>query len=170
MIVFDSTGLITPATDPFGRFGGYRNTGGGLARGVELAANTKPYRTLDLSASYTFTNAVNRIPSSVPRFLRTFAQPRHTFTLLAAQQITRRLDVVFDMFAYGGYFSPFSGRAFKFKGPVKADLGTSYTLPMSDRVSMRFYGKVENISDREYFESGFRTPGAVFTGGMGLRF
>jgi hypothetical protein len=23
---------------------------------------------------------------------------------------------------------------------------------------------------REYFESGFRTPGAVFTGGMGLRF
>ena len=170
VIVFDSTGLITPATDPFGRSGGYRNTGGGLARGVELAANTKPYRTLDLSASYTFTNAVNRIPSSVPRFLRTFAQPRHTFTLLAAQQITRRLDVVFDMFAYGGYFSPFSGRAFKFKGPVKADLGASYTVPMSDRVSMRFYGKVENILDREYFESGFRTPGAVFTGGMGLRF
>jgi len=170
VIVFDSTGLITPATDPFGRSGGYRNTGGGLARGVELAANTKPYRTLDLSASYTFTNAVNRIPSSVPRFLRTFAQPRHTFTLLAAQQITRRLDVVFDMFAYGGYFSPFSGRAFKFKGPVKADLGASYTVPMSDRVSMRFYGKVENIFDREYFESGFRTPGAVFTGGMGLRF
>ncbi len=170
VIVFDSTGLITPATDPFGRFGGYRNTGGGLARGVELAVNTKPYRTLDLSASYTFTNAVNRIPSSVPGFLRTFAQPRHTFTLLAAQQITRRLDVVFDMFAYGSYFSPFSGRAIKFNGPVKADLGASYTVPMSDRVSMRFYGKVENIFDREYFESGFRTPGAVFTGGMGLRF
>jgi iron complex outermembrane receptor protein len=170
VIVFDSTGLITPAIDPFGRFGGYRNTGGGLARGVELAANTKPYRTLDLSASYTFTNAVNRIPSSVPRFLRTFAQPRHTFTLFAAQQITRRLDVVFDMFAYGSYFFPFSSRAFKFDGPVKADLGASYTVPMSDRVSMRFYGKVENIFDREYFESGFRTPGAVFTGGMGLRF
>jgi vitamin B12 transporter len=46
----------------------------------------------------------------------------------------------------------------------------SYTVPMSDRVSIRFYGKVENIFDREYFESGFRTPGAVFTGGMGLRF
>jgi vitamin B12 transporter len=170
VIVFDSTGGISPATDPFGRSGGYRNTGGGLARGVELAANTKPYRTLDLSVSYTFTNAVNRIPSSVPRFLRTFGQPRHTFTLLAAQQITRRLDVVFDMFAYGSYFSPFSSRAFKFKGPVKADLGASYTVPISDRVSMRFYGKVENIFDREYFESGFRTPGAVFTGGMGFRF
>jgi iron complex outermembrane receptor protein len=170
VIVFDSTGFITPAPDPFGRFGGYRNTGGGVARGVELAANTKLYRMLDLSVSYTFTNAANRIPSSVPNFLRTFMQPRHTFTLLAAQQITRRLDVVFDMFAYGSYFFPFSGRAFKFDGPVKADLGASYTVPMSDRVSMRFYGKVENIFDREYFESGFRTPGAVFTGGMGLRF
>ncbi|HZF37984.1 MAG TPA: TonB-dependent receptor [Blastocatellia bacterium] len=170
VIVFDSSGFITPATDPFGRFGGYRNTGGGLARGVELAANTKPYRTLDLSASYTFTNAVNRVPSSVPGFLRTFVQPRHAFTLFAAQQITRRLDVIFDMFAYGSYFFPFSSRAFKFSGPVKADLGMSYSVPMSDRVSMRFYGKVENIFDREYFESGFRTPGAGFTGGMGLRF
>jgi vitamin B12 transporter len=170
VIVFDSTGVITPATDPFGRFGGYRNTGGGLARGVELAVNTKPYRMLDLSASYTFTNAVNRVPSSVPGFLRTFVQPRHTFTLFAAQQITRRLDVVFDMFAYGSYFFPFSSRAFKFAGPVKADLGLSYTVPMGDRVNMRFYGKVENLFDREYFESGFRTPGAVFTGGVGLRF
>jgi iron complex outermembrane receptor protein len=170
VIVFDTSGFVNPATDPFGRFGGYFNTGGGLARGVELAANTKPYRTLDLSASYTFTNAVNRVPSSVPGFLRTFVQPRHTFTLFAAQQITRRLDVVFDMFAYGSYFFPFSSRAFKFDGPVKADLGASYTVPMSDRVSVRFYGKVENLFDREYFESGFRTPGAVFTGGMGLRF
>lgn len=170
VIVFDSTGFIAPATDPFGRFSGYRNTGGGLARGVEVAVNTKPYRTLDLGASYTFTKAVNRVATSVPGFLRTFVQPRHTFTLFAAQQITRRLDVLFDLFAYGSYFFPFSGRAFKFGGPVKADLGASYTVPMSDRVNMRFYGKVENIFDREYFESGFRTPGAVFTGGMGLRF
>jgi vitamin B12 transporter len=170
VIVFDTSGFITPATDPFGRFGGYFNTGGGLARGVELAATTKPYRTLDLSASYTFTNAVNRVPSSVPGFLRTFGQPRHTFTLFVAQQVTRRLDLIFDMFAYGSYFFPFSSRAFKFGGPVKADLGVSYTAPMSDRVSMRFYGKVENLLDREYFESGFRTPGRVLTGGMGLRF
>jgi iron complex outermembrane receptor protein len=170
VIVFDTSGFVNPATDPFGRFGGYFNTGGGLARGVELGATAKPYRTLDLSASYTFTNAVNRVPSSVPNFLRTFVQPRHTFTLFAAQQITRRLDVVFDMFAYGSYFFPFSGLAFKFSGPVKADLGANYTVPMSDRLSLRFYGKVENIFDREYFESGFRTPGAVFTGGMGIRF
>ena len=170
VIVFDSTGVITPATDPFGRFGGYRNTGGGLARGLELAANTKPYRTLDLYASYTFTNAIDRVPSSIPGFLRTFVQPRHTFTLFAAQQISRRLDVVFDIFAYGSYFFPFSSRALKFSGPVKADLGLAYTVPINDRVTMRFYGKVDNLFDRDYFENGFRTPGAIFTGGMGFRF
>jgi iron complex outermembrane receptor protein len=170
VIVFDSTGVITPVNDPFGRFGGYRNTGGGLARGAEFAVNAKPYRTLDLSASYTFTNAVNRVASSVPGFLRTFVQPRHTFTLVAAQQITRRLDVVFDMFAYGSYYFPLSGRAFKFSGPVKADLGANYTLPLSERSSLRFYAKVENLFDREYFESGFRTPGATFTGGASVRF
>jgi vitamin B12 transporter len=170
VIVFDSTGFIAPATDPLGRSSGYRNTGGGLARGVEFAVNTKPHRTLDLNASYTFTTAVNRVPSSVPGFLRTFVQPRHMLTLFAAQQVTRRLDVIFDMFAYGSYFFPFSSRAFKFSGPVKADWGLSYTVPMSDQVNMRFYGKVENLFDREYFESGFRTPGAVFTGGMALRF
>ena len=170
VIIFDSTGVLNPATDPFGRFGGYRNTGGGLARGVELAVNAKPNRKLDLSASYTFTNAANRVASSVSGFLRTFVQPRHTFTLVATQQLTRNVDVVFDMFAYGSYFFPFSGRAFKFSGPVKADLGASYNHPLNDRVGLRFYGKVENLFDREYFESGFRTPGAGFTGGASLRF
>jgi iron complex outermembrane receptor protein len=169
VIAFDSG--IDPGTDRFGRpFGGYRNTGGGLARGLELAMNAKPYRRLDLSASYTFTDAIDRGDSFVPGFRRTFAQPRHAFTIFAAQQVTRRLDVVFDMFAYGSYYFPFSGRAFRFRGPVKADLGANYTRTLSDRLSLRLYGKVENMFNREYFESGFRTPGATFTGGMSLRF
>lgn len=170
VIVFDSTGFITPATDPFGRSSGFRNTGGGLARGAELGVSVKPYRQLDVHASYTYTNAVNRIPSNVPRFLRTFFQPRHTFTFVAVQQITPRLDLVFDMFAYGSYFAPFSSRAFRFRGPLRADLGASYTLPLNRRLGMRFYVKIENLFNREYFENGFRTPGATFTGGTTLRF
>src|SRR6185295_16659684 len=109
-------------------------------------------------ASYTFTNAANRVPSNVPGFLRTFVQPRHALTLTAAQQITRHLDVTFDMFAYGSYFVPFSSRAFRFSGPVKADQGLNYTHPISDRLSLRVYGKIENLFNREFFESGFRTP------------
>jgi outer membrane cobalamin receptor len=74
------------------------------------------------------------------------------------------------MFAYGSYYSPFSGRAFKFDGPVKADLGGSYTLPVNDKVSLRFIAKIDNLFDCEYFENGFRTPGVRFTGGGSLRF
>jgi vitamin B12 transporter len=170
VIVFDFTGGINPVTDPFGRFGGYLNTGGGLARGVEFAVSAKPYRTLDVSSSYTYTNAVNRVATSVVGFLRTFQQPRNMFTLTATQQINQRVDVVFDMFAYGSYYFPFSGRAFKFDGPVKADLGASYTMPLSERRSLRFHAKIENMFDRENFENGFRTPGATFTTGATLRF
>ena len=170
VIVFDFSGLINPVTDPFGRFGGYVNTGGGLARGVELSVNARPNRKLHFNASYTFTNAANRVATNVPGFLQTFVQPRHMFTATATQQITRRVDLVFDMFAYGSYYVPFSSRAFKFDGPVRADLGGSYTLPLNDTRSIRFYAKVENMFDREYFESGFRTPGAAFTGGALFRF
>jgi hypothetical protein len=111
------------------------------ARGGELAVTAQPHRRLNLSTSYTFTNAVNRTPTSVPGFLPSFTQPRHIFTLVAAHQITRQFDVVFDMFAYGSYFFPFAVSAFRFGGPVKADLAGNYTRPLTERITLRFYGK-----------------------------
>ncbi len=48
VIIFDFSGLIDPVTDPFGRFGGYVNTDGGIARGVELSLSAAPTRTLNL--------------------------------------------------------------------------------------------------------------------------
>ena len=168
VIFFDFTSNF--ANDPYKRFFGYRNSGGGLARGVELAANLRPYRSLDVAASYTFTNAQNNRDSSVQGFLRTFVQPRHIFTVAASQQIGRRVDVTFDAFAYSSYFFPFSGVAYKFDGPIKADLGGGYTHPVNEKISLRFYGKVENIFNRENFENGFRTPKAFFVGGTTLKF
>jgi adenosylcobinamide-phosphate synthase len=38
-IILDTSGAITPLTDPLGRSGGYRNTGGGLARGTEFSGS-----------------------------------------------------------------------------------------------------------------------------------
>ncbi|MCI0416037.1 TonB-dependent receptor [bacterium] len=170
VIVFDSSGAIDPTTDPFGRSIGYRNTGGGLARGVELAANIKPFKSLVLGTSYTFTNAEARFATAVPGFLRTFVQPRHIFTLYATQEVTKNLDVIFDLFAYSSYFFPFSGRAYRFDGPVKADLGAVYTLSFHDNFSLRVYGKVENIFDNHYYESGFRIPGTTFIAGASIPF
>jgi vitamin B12 transporter len=37
VIILDFSGVINPATDPFGRFGGYLNTNGGIACGLELS-------------------------------------------------------------------------------------------------------------------------------------
>ena len=53
VITFDFSGFINPATDPFGRFGGYRNTKGGIARGVELSSDANVTRSLTVSAAYT---------------------------------------------------------------------------------------------------------------------
>lgn len=166
VIIFDFSGLINPATDPFGRFGGYVNTNGGIARGVELSVTATPTRTLNLLAAYTFTKSLQRRPQ-VPGTLRSVVIPDHQFSLVATQRFGRRFLVNFDLSASSDYigavFNPatFGSRAYRFRGTAKADLGASYTLPLSESRSLRFFGYVDNLFDREYFESGFRTPGRV---------
>ncbi|HKN85166.1 MAG TPA: TonB-dependent receptor, partial [Pyrinomonadaceae bacterium] len=167
VIIFDFTGLIDPATDPFGRFGGYVNTNGGIARGVELSMTATPTRTLNLSAAYTYTKSLQRTPQ-VPGTLRSLVIPDHQISFVATQRIGRRFLVNFDLSSSSDYlgviFNPvtFGSRAYRFAGIAKADLGASYTLPLAgESRSLRFFGYVDNLFDREYFESGFRTPGRV---------
>ena len=174
VIIFDFSGAINPATDPFGRFGGYRNTNGGIARGAELSLNATPTRTLNLSAAYTFTKAQQRT-QQVPGTLRTLVVPDHQFSLVATQRFGRRFLVNFEFSASSDYLAPifnpitFASRAYRFRGIAKADVGASYTLPLHRETrSLRFFGYVENLFDREYFESGFRTPGR--TGRAGAMF
>jgi iron complex outermembrane receptor protein len=167
---------LLPPGDPFGRtFSGYLNTGGGLARGLELSARLAPARTLDLFASYTYTNSDQRRPQ-VAGVLRSFAVPDHQFSLVATERIGRRLLLNFDFTASSDYLAPifdpvsFQSRAFRFSGLVKGDLGASYTWPLSETRSLRFFGQVENIFDRDYYESGFRTPGRTGRAGAALNF
>jgi iron complex outermembrane receptor protein len=167
VIVFDFTGLIDPATDPFGRFGGYVNTNGGIARGAELSMTATPTRTLNLSAAYTYTKSLQRTPQ-IPGTLRSIVIPDHQFSLVATHRFGRRVLINFDLSASSDYigavFDPvtFVSRAYRFRGLAKADLGASYSLPLAgESRSLRFFGYVDNLFDREYFESGFRTPGRV---------
>jgi iron complex outermembrane receptor protein len=167
VIIFDFSGLIDPATDPFGRFGGYVNTNGGIARGVELSMTATPTRTLNLTAAYTYTRSLQRRPQ-VPGTLRSVVIPDHQFSLVATQRFGRRLLVNFDLSASSDYigsvFNPvtFGSRGYRFRGLAKADLGASYTLPLAgESRSLCFFGYVDNLFDREYFESGFLTPGRV---------
>lgn len=166
----------TGPSDPFGRaFGGYLNTGGELARGVELSATLAPSRTLDLFASYTYTNADQRRPV-VAGVLRSFGIPDHQFSLVATQRFGQRFAVNFDLAASSDYLAPvfdqreFRSRAYRFGGIVRADVTASYTLPLSDTRALRFFGKVENLLDRDNYENGFRTPGLNARGGAALNF
>ncbi|HVF68745.1 MAG TPA: TonB-dependent receptor [Pyrinomonadaceae bacterium] len=162
--------------DPFGRlFDSFVNTGGGLARGAELSAELAPVRTLNLSASYTHTNSDQRRPA-VPGVLRTYAIPDHQFTLVATQRFGERVVVNFDFIATSDYLAPvfdnrtFVSRAFNFGGQRRADVTAGYTLPLAESRSIRFFGKLENLFDREFYENGFRTPGIQGRAGASLSF
>jgi len=174
VIIFDFSGLINFATDPFGRFGGYLNTNGGIARGAELGLTATPTRTLNLSAAYTYTKSQQRT-QQVPGTLRALVVPVHQFSLVATQRLGRRVLINFDFAASSDYIAPvfnpvtFASRGYRFRGLAKTDIGGSYTLPLgSENRSLRLFGYVDNLFDREYFESGFRTPGR--TGRAGASF
>lgn len=175
VIIFDFSGAINPATDPFERFGGYRNTNGGIARGVELSMTATPTRTLNVSAAYTYTKSLQRTPQ-VPGILRSLVIPDHQFSLVATHRFGRRVLVNFDLAAASDYLAPirdpntFASRAYRFRGLTKADLGGSYTLPFQELRSLRFFVYVDNLFDRGNFESGFRTPGRTGRAGASLSF
>ncbi|HEX8119508.1 MAG TPA: TonB-dependent receptor, partial [Pyrinomonadaceae bacterium] len=161
--------------DPFGRFSGYLNTGGGLSRGAELSGDFAPARWLDLFASYTFVNSDLRRPS-VAGVLRAFGIPEHQFTAVASARFGRRVAVNFDLVASSDYLAPifdpgtFTNRAFRFRGLRKGDLTAGYTFPLSESRRLRLFGKIENVFDRDYYENGFRTPGINGRAGAALYF
>jgi iron complex outermembrane receptor protein len=128
---------------------------------------------LNLTAAYTFTKAQQRTPQ-VPGTIRSLVIPDHQFSLVATQRFGRRILVNFDFSASSNYLgaifdsTTFTSRGFRFKGLAKADVGASYSLPLGENRQLRFFGYVDNLFDREYFESGFRTPGR--TGRAGASF
>jgi vitamin B12 transporter len=175
IVAFDFSGLINFMTDPYGRFGGYLNTGGGLSRGMEVSGQAAVTRSTDVRASYTYTDSQSRqsLVSGTPYF-RAFGVSDHMFTLLVSQRVGKRVDITYDMFAASAYpFPLYTGvgtRAFRFDGPIKADLSTGYTVPLADGRNLRFQIRVDNLLNRTYYEDGFRTPGVTALGGVKYTF
>ncbi len=168
-------GYMELANDPYGRWGGYANMGGGLARGVEVQGEARPYRRLLLTASYTYTNADERNSSLVGGSLRSIRVFPHMVTIVATQEITKRLQLTMDFtggsnYISGSFFVGSGNRPYEFYGPRKLDAALSYTLPVSDTKSLRFYTRIENMLNQRYFEDGFRTPKAWATAGMKFQF
>ena len=170
IIIFDFSGAIDPATDPFGRVGGYFMTDGGVTQGVELVASLAPSRGLRLDASYTFTDA--EPPTGVSEDqTQAFAVPRHQFSVVLTQDIGGRITVAFDMVASSSYLAPifdattFTTRVYRFEGYAKSDVVASYRL-----APLRVFAKVENLFDQAIFESGFKTPGRYALAGVAFEF
>lgn len=164
------------AIDPLGigRFSGYINRPGGLARGVESYMEAAPFRGTDVRASYTFTNSDRFVPGAG---LQTeLVIPRHLFGLTLNQRY-RALLLSFDLNHTGSYIAPifesnfpFRQAVLTFKGYTKADAHLTYERSLSEDVVLILSGGADNIFDRTYFENGFRAPGVVGRGGASFRF
>ncbi len=161
------------AADPFGRAYGYRNGGGGRARGVELSAHAAPGRRATLRASYTWTDSRSETPTIGSDFFGVPGVSPHLFSLAATGWIGSRTTVTFDLVAASDYpLSPFGagGRRMVFAGPVKADLVVRRDLRLGPGPRLDVYGQVENLLDRDYYENGFLTPGAWAIAGLRVRY
>lgn len=171
IIIFDFSGLIDPATDPFGRFGGYVSTDGGTTQGLELTGLFALGRGLHLNTSYTFTDA--EPPAGVTDDQsQAFVVPRHQFAMVLSQTIGTSLTLSLDLVATGSYLAPifdpvtFASRVYRFESAVKSDLAVSYRFTSG----IRLFGKVENLFDQQIYESGFRTPGRYALVGAAFEF
>lgn len=173
VIAFDFSGLINPATDPWGRFEGYLNTKGGLARGAEFSARLAATRSLNITAAYTYINAIEREPI-VGDVLRSFVSPHNQVGVVAMQRIGPRFFISFDLTAASSYvgevFGDINTAAMLFPGIKKADLGASYRIPLAESRALRLFANASNLLNQKYFESGYATPGITGMGGLQFEF
>jgi len=164
------------AVDPLGlgRFSGFENRPGGLSRGVETYFDTSPIRGMNLRASYTFTNSDREIRGQ--GLLPEYVIPKHLFGLTLRQRY-RSLLFSFDLNRTGSYLAPvfennfpFRSADLRFAGYTKGDLFASYERRQTERVSLVFFGGVENVFNQTYYENGFLAPRAVGRGGVQVKF
>ena len=167
-ILFDFVNI--PPNDPYGRSGGYYNSEGGTARGVELSGQVSPTQNTNVRMSYTYTNSDSNTPTiRGTNFIEILGVSDHTLTVTATQWIASRFNVTFDLFTVSDYsLSPFGAgsRRLVFDGPLKADLVLRYSLPHQLERTVEIYTKIENVFNKEHYEGGFPTPGAWAVAGL----
>jgi vitamin B12 transporter len=174
VIVFDFSGAIDPATDPFGRFGGYRNAGEGRSRGLELSLAARPVPALTLRAAYTFADA-EAPTGATERTRRAYVVPRHQLSLVATQRIGA-FDLNLDLGLRSDYLAPlfdpvtFSSRPYVFDSQARVDLVAGYRLRLTEGRVLRLFARLDDALDQDRFESGFRTPGRAAFAGAELEF
>jgi outer membrane cobalamin receptor len=132
---------------------------------------------LDIFVSYTYTNSDQRTPQiGGSGIISSLVIPDHQFAAVVTQRIGRRAFVNFDLTSTSNYLAPvfdsntFSSRPYCFRGLVKADLGASYEFPLAEQRRLRLFSYIDNLFDRDNFESGFQTPGRTGRAGASFSF
>jgi vitamin B12 transporter len=173
VIIFDD--FLDPTTDPLGRYYGYANSKGGIARGVETSFAISPVNKLNIRAAYTYTNARETTPQS-PGIYQTFITPPHQFSLLATGKLTPNLEMVFGTVFSSTYLAPifnattFASQVFRFDGLHRGQFGASYRWPFEESRAVRVFVNVNNAFNQSYYESGYRTPDATAMSGLQFDF
>lgn len=164
------------ASDPLGlgRFTGYENQPGGLARGAEGFLDASPFRGTNVRASYTFTNSDRFVPKLGLR--PEYVIPNHSIGLTWTQRY-RAFLLSLDVNRTGDYIAPVFENNFPFRmaeltfsGYTKADVFGTYEKSIGDKVTLRFFGGLENLLHETYYENGFVAPKTVGRGGLQVRF
>ena len=156
-------GSLDFASDSFGRFAGYENTEGGIARGVELAYRvTLPGRTR-AQLHYTFTDADP--PANAPdELVSDWLVPRHQGGALLSGALSERLRWSADLLLSGGIHAPlfdpdtFASRVFRFAGMRRLDVALSFE--MGRGLTLRALVQ-DAFDDAAYQSGGFRPLGRV---------
>ena len=162
--------------DPLGagRFSGFVNQPGGIARGLETSATASPVRGMELRASYTFTNSDRFVPNQGLR--PEYVIPKHSFGINWTERY-RAFLISLDINRTGSYLAPvfennfpFRMAELKFSGYTKADLFGSYERHASERVTLKLFGGFENLFHQLYYENGFVAPRTVGRAGLEVKF
>ena len=162
-----------PAGDPFGRFFGYQNGGGGIARGVELGVHASLTRSTRFEGTYTYTNSDSNTPTAGSNYYKVIDLSPHTFTFRVTQWAGPKFHTTFELFGRSDYVNTFfaaDNRLFVFNGETKANMIAAYEFPSGDRRSLELYVKVENVFNQRAYEDGFIGPRAWAVGGFRVRY
>ena len=162
-----------PDGDPFGRFFGYANGGGGHARGVELSTRLSPAKHTQAQVSYTYVTSESEAPTFGTDDFKVLGLAPHTFALSLTQGISPRFHATVDLFAKSSYDLTFFGaanRLFEFDGVTRANLVLGYRIPAGNRRDVEAYMKVENLFDELPYENGFVGPGRWAVAGVRLKY
>ena len=160
IIAFESLDF---ASDPFGRFAGYENTEGGVARGAEVSYRvTLPGRTR-AQFHYTFTDADP--PANAPDELESdWLVPRHQGGALLSGALSERFrwsaDLLFSSNIHAPLFDPdtFASRVFRFAGMRRLDVALAFEVARG----LRLRALVQDaLDDGAYQSGGFRPLGRV---------